>query len=83
MVSDLSLDPCGDFAGIGRMQMGREGDVVLVNGQVRPQIVAAPGSGNDGESSMPALRGICGTDQWMHSTLIRESLRDGPIEDPN
>lgn len=46
IVSDLRLDGSGNVAGPeGMMQqmMGREGDVVLVNGQVRPQIVAAPG----------------------------------------
>lgn len=45
VVSDLSLDASGDLAEVGRMQqmMGREGEVVLVNGQVRPQVIAAPG----------------------------------------
>lgn len=45
MVSDLSLDASGDLAEVDRMQqmMGREGVVVLVNGQVRPRISAAPG----------------------------------------
>lgn len=46
LVSDLRLDGSGNVAGPeGMMQqmMGREGDIVLANGQVRPQIVAAPG----------------------------------------
>ncbi|WP_338748313.1 multicopper oxidase family protein [Janibacter alittae] len=46
VVSDVSLDEDGNLAGPGGMMqqmMGREGDLVLVNGQVRPQINAAPG----------------------------------------
>ncbi|SDI99626.1 Multicopper oxidase with three cupredoxin domains (includes cell division protein FtsP and spore coat protein CotA) [Arthrobacter subterraneus] len=45
VVSDLSLDSSGNLAEAGRMQqmMGREGEVVLVNGQVRPRLDAAPG----------------------------------------
>ncbi|TCW21148.1 multicopper oxidase family protein [Dietzia cinnamea] len=45
VVSDLTLDASGNLAEVNQMQqmMGREGEVVLVNGQVRPQITAAPG----------------------------------------
>ncbi|WP_300345888.1 multicopper oxidase family protein [Nesterenkonia sp.] len=45
VVSDLTLDASGNLAEADRMQqmMGREGEVVLVNGQVRPQVTAAPG----------------------------------------
>lgn len=46
VVSDLSLDGSGNIAGTAGMMeqmMGREGDLVLVNGQVRPHIAAAPG----------------------------------------
>ena len=45
VVSDLSLDASGNLAEVNQMQqmMGREGDVVLVNGQVRPRLTAAPG----------------------------------------
>ncbi|WP_435198081.1 multicopper oxidase family protein [Janibacter sp. GS2] len=45
VVSDISLDGSGALAEPGRMErmMGREGEVVLVNGQVRPTISAAPG----------------------------------------
>ncbi len=46
VISDLSLDTSGDLAEAGDMDqmVGREGDVVLVNGQVRPRIHAAPGA---------------------------------------
>lgn len=45
VVSDLSLDADGNLAEVNQMQqmMGREGQIVLVNGQVRPQLRAAPG----------------------------------------
>ncbi|MGJ9403671.1 multicopper oxidase family protein [Arthrobacter sp. KK5.5] len=45
VVSDLSLDSSGNLAEVDRMQqmMGREGEVVLVNGQVHPRLDAAPG----------------------------------------
>ncbi|WP_028280400.1 multicopper oxidase family protein [Arthrobacter sp. H5] len=45
VVSDLSLDASGNLAEVDQMQqmMGREGEVLLVNGQVRPQLTAAPG----------------------------------------
>ncbi|GAA1348552.1 multicopper oxidase domain-containing protein [Arthrobacter roseus] len=45
VVSDLSLDASGNLAEVNQMQqmMGREGQVVLVNGQVRPRLTAAPG----------------------------------------
>lgn len=45
VVSDLTLDASGNLAEVDQMQqmMGREGEVVLVNGQVRPQVSAAPG----------------------------------------
>ncbi|MFI7581518.1 multicopper oxidase domain-containing protein [Kocuria kalidii] len=45
VVSDLTLDAAGHLADVSPMQQmtGREGEVVLVNGQVRPQITAAPG----------------------------------------
>lgn len=45
VVSDLSLDANGNLAQVSQMQrmMGREGQMVLVNGQLRPQLRAAPG----------------------------------------
>lgn len=45
VVSDLTLDASGNLAEVSQMQqmMGREGEVVLVNGAVRPQLNAAPG----------------------------------------
>ena len=45
VVSDLTLDASGNLAEADRMQqmMGREGDLVLVNGQVRPTMSARPG----------------------------------------
>ncbi|MGB3186539.1 MAG: multicopper oxidase family protein [Ornithinimicrobium sp.] len=45
VVSDLSLDASGDLAGADVMEqmVGREGEIVLVNGQVRPRISAALG----------------------------------------
>ena len=45
VISDLSLDASGNLAEVNQMQqmMGREGEVVLVNGQPRPRLSAAPG----------------------------------------
>lgn len=45
VVSDLSLDAAGNLAKVDQMQrmMGREGENVLVNGQLRPQLRAVPG----------------------------------------
>lgn len=45
VVSDLSLNADGNLAQADQMQqmMGREGQIVLVNGQFRPQLRAAPG----------------------------------------
>ncbi|MHA7299547.1 multicopper oxidase family protein [Pseudarthrobacter sp. MDT3-1] len=45
VVSDLSLDAAGNLAEADQLQqmMGREGEIVLVNGQLRPQLRAAPG----------------------------------------
>ncbi|GAA2001398.1 multicopper oxidase family protein [Brevibacterium samyangense] len=45
IVSDLSVDASGNLVEPDRMQqmMGREGDLVLINGQLRPSLTAAPG----------------------------------------
>lgn len=45
IVSDISLTAGGDVAqaSVDDIMMGREGDLVLVNGQVRPQLTARPG----------------------------------------
>ncbi|MEX5277852.1 multicopper oxidase family protein [Kocuria sp. CPCC 205261] len=45
VVSDLTLDDSGNLAEVSPPQrmMGREGETVLVNGQVRPRAGAAPG----------------------------------------
>ena len=45
VVSDITLDDSGNLAEVSPPQrmMGREGETVLVNGQVRPQATAAPG----------------------------------------
>ena len=45
VVSDLTLDPSGNLTDVDQVQqmMGREGEIVLVNGQVRPDLKAAPG----------------------------------------
>ncbi|MGJ7439697.1 multicopper oxidase family protein [Aquipuribacter sp. MA13-6] len=45
VVSDLGLDASGNLAEVDRMQrmLGREGEIVLVNGQIRPRLDAAPG----------------------------------------
>ncbi|MHA7277955.1 multicopper oxidase family protein [Arthrobacter sp. Hz1] len=45
VVSDLSLGSSGNLAKVDQMQqmMGRESEAVLVNGQVRPRLDAAPG----------------------------------------
>ncbi|MHA7277645.1 multicopper oxidase family protein [Arthrobacter sp. Hz1] len=45
VVSDLSLDASGNLSEVTAMEqmMGREGQIVLVNGQISPQLTAAPG----------------------------------------
>ncbi|GAA5228715.1 multicopper oxidase family protein [Paeniglutamicibacter antarcticus] len=45
VISDLSLDASGNLAPVGPMQrmMGREGEIVLVNGQVHPRLSAGSG----------------------------------------
>ncbi|PFG32407.1 multicopper oxidase family protein [Sanguibacter antarcticus] len=45
IVSDITLDSAGRVpeASPGAVMMGREGDLVLVNGQISPQLVARPG----------------------------------------
>lgn len=45
VISDLSLQTNGDLAAVSPMDrmMGREGQIVLVNGQVGPRLLAAPG----------------------------------------
>jgi FtsP/CotA-like multicopper oxidase with cupredoxin domain len=45
VISDLSLDADGNLARPDQMQqmMGREGQIVLVNGQIRPQLRTAAG----------------------------------------
>lgn len=45
LISDLSLDGSGNLAPVSAMERmsGREGELVLVNGQVRPRLAAAPG----------------------------------------
>lgn len=45
VISDITLDGSGSVAGVTAMQrrQGREGDLVLVNGQLRPDLVATPG----------------------------------------
>lgn len=45
VISDLTLDASGSPAEASQMQkmMGREGDIVLVNGMLRPSLRAAPG----------------------------------------
>jgi FtsP/CotA-like multicopper oxidase with cupredoxin domain len=46
LVTDTTLDGSGRIAAVGPMarMMGREGDLVLVNGQHQPVIAAAPGA---------------------------------------
>ncbi|MFC6257304.1 multicopper oxidase family protein [Kocuria oceani] len=45
VVSDITLDASGNLAEVSppEQMMGREGETVLVNGQVRPQATATPG----------------------------------------
>ncbi|MUN61818.1 multicopper oxidase domain-containing protein [Kocuria sediminis] len=45
VVSDITLDASGNLAEVSppERMMGREGETVLVNGQVRPEAAAAPG----------------------------------------
>ncbi|KAA6431995.1 multicopper oxidase family protein [Agrococcus sediminis] len=45
VISDTTLTPAGAVAPAGAMQrmLGREGELLLVNGQLRPQITARPG----------------------------------------
>lgn len=46
VVSDITLDSAGTVPAVSAVQRmaGREGDLVLVNGQARPQLTAQPGS---------------------------------------
>ena len=45
MISDITLDRSGAVAPVSQMQRmaGREGDLILVNGQLRPELSARPG----------------------------------------
>ncbi|MFJ6416044.1 multicopper oxidase family protein [Paeniglutamicibacter sp. NPDC091659] len=45
LISDISLTPDGRIAAVSVMEkmMGREGDLVLVNGQLNPRLAARPG----------------------------------------
>ena len=45
VITDITLDGSGQVAAVSRMQRmaGREGDLVLVNGQLRPQLATRPG----------------------------------------
>jgi FtsP/CotA-like multicopper oxidase with cupredoxin domain len=45
IIADTSLDAAGNLRPVSTMQrmMGREGDLVLVNGQVQPRLTARPG----------------------------------------
>lgn len=45
VISDISLSPDGSIAPAGQMEkmMGREGELVLANGQLNPSVAALPG----------------------------------------
>ncbi|GGG57000.1 hypothetical protein GCM10011374_19790 [Kocuria dechangensis] len=71
VVSDLSLDPDGNLSDVTPMEqmMGREGRIVLVNGQVRPQLSAAPG-----ERELWRVVNACPA-RFLHLSLDGQGLR--------
>ncbi len=65
VVSDVTLDDAGHPVHVAEWERkkGREGQLVLVNGQLTPTLEARPGSGSGGGSSTPARPGSssCGS----------------------
>ena len=71
VVSDLTLDDSGNLAEVSPPQrmMGREGETVLVNGQVRPRAGAAPG-----ERELWRVVNACPS-RYLRLTLDGQTLR--------
>lgn len=71
VVSDLTLDDSGNLAEVSPPQrmMGREGETVLVNGQVRPRAGAAPG-----ERELWRVVNACPV-RYLRLTLDGQTLR--------
>lgn len=71
VVSDLTLDDSGNLAEVSPPQrmMGREGETVLVNGQVRPRAGAAPG-----ERELWRVVNACPA-RYLRLTLDGQTLR--------
>ncbi|PLC11415.1 copper oxidase [Kocuria flava] len=71
VVSDLTLDDSGNPAEVSPPQrmMGREGETVLVNGQVRPRAGAAPG-----ERELWRVVNACPS-RYLRLTLDGQTLR--------
>ncbi|MEF3120401.1 multicopper oxidase family protein [Kocuria flava] len=71
VVSDLTLDGSGNLAEVSPPQrmMGREGETVLVNGQVRPRAGAAPG-----ERELWRVVNACPS-RYLRLTLDGQTLR--------
>ena len=70
VVSDITLDGDGELASASAPQvmMGREGDLVLVNGQVRPELTARPG-----ERERWRVINAC-TSRYLHLALPGQDL---------
>ena len=71
VVSDITLDDSGNLAEVSPPQrmMGREGETVLVNGQVRPRAGAAPG-----ERELWRVVNACPA-RYLRLTLDGQTLR--------
>ncbi|WP_295016082.1 multicopper oxidase family protein [uncultured Micrococcus sp.] len=71
VVSDITLDASGNLAEVSPPQqmMGREGETVLVNGQVRPEATAAPG-----ERELWRVVNACPS-RYLRLTLDGQTLR--------
>ncbi|KUG57253.1 multicopper oxidase family protein [Nesterenkonia jeotgali] len=71
VVSDITLDGSGNLTEVSPPQrmMGREGETVLVNGQVRPEAAAAPG-----ERELWRVVNACPS-RYLHLTLDGQGLR--------
>ncbi|WP_424348514.1 multicopper oxidase family protein [Kocuria sp. CH-021] len=71
VISDLTLDGAGDLAEVSppERMMGREGQTVLVNGQVRPGATAAPG-----ERELWRVVNACPS-RYLRLTLDGQDLR--------
>ncbi|MGC0249297.1 multicopper oxidase family protein [Pseudactinotalea sp. Z1748] len=70
VVSDIAMDGDGELASASAAQvmMGREGDLVLINGQVRPELTARPG-----ERERWRVVNAC-TSRYLHLALPGQDL---------